>query len=329
MFKAAWWLCNPHLQTLWASKVRRAPPPPSRREELTLPDGDFIDLSWTGDGGGPIAVILHGLEGSAESPYAAGICAALHASGWTAVIVHFRGCSGRYNKLDRSYFAGDSGDINFAFTTIKQRFADRRIAVIGYSLGGNVMLKWLGELGSSAQADCAIAVSVPFDLNCSADALNSGFAKSYQRYLVGQLVDKVQGKFANRTDTPIPLKQLSHNMTFWQFDDDVTAPLHGFADVHEYYRTCSSKQFLNSIRIPTLLLQAADDPFLHPRGLPSTNDLASSTTLELSPRGGHVGFMETRTRAPTVEEPPASGGFTWGLAPWLERRIPQYLQRGV
>ncbi len=319
MFTPAWWLRNPHLQTLWASKVRDAPNPPPAElaEELTLPDGDFIELAWTADLGGPIAIVLHGLEGSAKSPYAAGLCQSLTNIGWTAVVVQMRGCGERYNRLDRSYFAGDSGDINFAFDTVKQRYPDRRIAVIGYSLGGNIILKWLGELGAEAGADCAIAISVPFDLSGSANALNRGFSRVYQRYLVGQMVDKVRGKFAGRTP-PVRLDHLSHTMTFWDFDNDVTAPLHGFTDVHDYYKKCSSRQFLASIRIPTLLLQAADDPFLEPSGVPAIRELNASTRLELSARGGHVGFL--------ASNPDSLLGC--GLTPWLETRIPTFLRTG-
>ena len=290
-FRPAWWLRNRHLQTLWASRVRARPSVDITWEAIETDDGDFFDVAWTVDNGGPVVQVIHGLEGSVRSGYACGIAAALARRGFTVAVQHFRGCGGNLNRRDRTYHAGDTGDIHHFVNVLRERFPDRPHAIIGYSLGGNQVLKWLGEQGEDAPVDCAAAVSVPFDLFASAAALESGFSRLYQRYLVSELYEKVSRKFAQHQQPPVDLTSVSQNSSFTEFDDRVTAPLHGFEGADDYYSTSSSRPFLKHIRVPTLLLQAEDDPFLLPHGLPEQADLAPQVQFELSASGGHVGFV--------------------------------------
>lgn len=311
-FRPAWWLRNRHLQTLFASRVRARPKVAITWEEIATDDGDFFEVAWTADQGGPVAQIVHGLEGSVHSSYASGIAAALSARGFTVAVQHFRGCGNAINRLDRTYHAGDTGDINHFSNVINTRWPAREHVVVGYSLGGNQVLKWLGEQGDNAPVACAVAVSVPFDLFASAAALESGFSRLYQRHLVRELHDKVSRKFARHAHPPVALDAVSPASSFTEFDDRITAPLHGFASAQDYYSRCSSRAFLKHIGVPTLLLQAEDDPFLEPRGLPRADELSPHITFELSDAGGHVGFVGTRG---------------WLLPHyWLESRIPQYLE---
>lgn len=311
-FRAPWWLRNAHLQTLWPSLMRRAPRPTLRRERLELPDGDFLDLDWSGsDQSEALVLLLHGLQGSSRSAYAAGLLSELPRHGWQTVLMHFRGCSGEPNRLRRSYHSGDTADLAQVIAVLRERWPRRKLACVGFSLGGNVLLKWLGERGDTAGIETAVAVSVPFDLARAAQALNQGFSRLYQWHLVGSLMAELQRKFAQPTLGDNPGAGLSARSSFWLFDDRVTARLHGFDDVHDYYARSSSRQYLGAIRVPTLLLQARDDPFLPVDGLPGMDELSDAVTLELSATGGHVGFV--------------SGWRPGASQYWLEGRIVAHL----
>ncbi|HWQ95553.1 MAG TPA: hydrolase [Gammaproteobacteria bacterium] len=309
-FAPAWWLSNAHLQTLWASIIRRIPKPVTRRERLELPDGDFVDLDWTPGGSGPLVIVLHGLQGSLNSPYARGIMGALQKRGMRGVFMHFRGCSGVSNRLPRFYHSGDTGDLNTLINILREREPGTPLAAIGYSLGGNVLLKWLGEQGINAPLQAAIAVSAPFDLSDSAWRLERGFSQAYQYHLLRSLRLSVEKKFRHMP-APIALDNLENLRTFTEYDDAVTAPLHGFAGVDDYYRQSSCRRYLKHIRIPTLILHAADDPFMTPAAIPQQDQLSPSVILELSARGGHVGFI--------------SGNSPWQACYWLEQRIPDFI----
>ena len=309
-FRPAWWLPGPHLQTLYPSLFRPRNAPQLTRERIELPDGDFVDLDWTRQTDGIVVLILHGLEGSIDSHYTAGILSALARHGYTAGLMYFRGRSGEPNRLPRSYHSGETGDLDFVMQHVSRQHPEKKIAVIGYSLGGNVLLKWLGEQGSTALPVTAVTVSVPFDLNCAALTLEQGLSRIYQRHLL----QKLRGSVATRArlhTMPFPVERLAELRTFRQFDHAITAPLHGFSGVDDYYQQSSSKQFLKSIAIPTLMLQARDDPFLPESALPDEADLGSAVTLEISPRGGHVGFI--------------SGWNPLRPTYWLEQRILQHL----
>ncbi len=292
-FRPAWWLPGPHLPTLWAALVRRRAPVTTRTERLELADGDFIDLHWVGATAGPIIVVLHGLEGSFYSKYVGAILERIERRGWGGVLMQFRGCSGQPNRLDRSYHSGDTGDLEFLLRTLVQRHPNRPIMAVGYSLGGNVLLKYLGESARSSELSAAAAVSVPFDLAAAASRLNQGLSKLYQHHLVRSLQNKLRVKFSTRP-SPIALNELSHWNDFWSFDNNITAPLHGFANVDEYYSRSSCRQYLESITTPTLIIHSSDDPFLSAEAIPTDDELSHCTEMILTERGGHVGFVGGR-----------------------------------
>ncbi len=310
-FEPAWWCRNPHVQTLWQKVFRPRPRPAYRRERLELPDGDFIDLDWTGQTDGPIAVILHGLQGSSRSPYARGLSHTLSRRGWRVVVMHFRGCSGEVNRLPRGYHSGETGDLAYLIATLQRREPETMLAVIGYSLGGNVLLKWLGESGEAAPLAAAVAVSVPFDLYKSARRIERGFSRMYQLRLVYSMKELMRRKFAGRADVPIDMAAVAACRTFYEFDDCATAPLHGFDGARDYYARCSSRGFIKDIRVPTLILHAADDPFMTPDTVPRPDELSAAVRLELSRHGGHAGFV--------------NGTWPWRPRYWLEQRISAYL----
>ena len=311
-FRPAPWLKNPHLQTLWAGLVRRQPELDYRRERLDLPDGDFVDVDWTLGDSGPIVVVLHGLTGSIESKYARGLMNAIHDRGWRAALMNFRGQSGEPNRLARGYHSGDTGDLDFLVKTLREREPETPLAVVGYSLGGNVTLKWMGEQGENAPVKTAVAVSPPFDLSISARAINSGLSRGYQNKLIGEMRKAAETKFAN-VEPPIELPDLKELRDFFSFDDAVTAPLHGFRDAAHYYEVSSCNRYLKDIRIPTLVLHAVDDPFMSPVIVPTERMLSDAVTLELSRYGGHVGFVSADRMGRPVY--------------WLEQRIPEHLEQ--
>jgi predicted alpha/beta-fold hydrolase len=310
-FRAPWWLPSAHLQTLWAPLLRRGPHLSLRRERIELPDGDFLDLDWTRGESGPIVLIVHGLEGSSASPYARGLLAAVERNAWRGVVMHFRGCSGEPNRLDRTYHSGDTGDVAHVAALLRERAAGAPVAAVGYSMGGNVLLKWLGEQGEPTPLAAAVAVCVPFTLAVAAQRLDRGFSRFYQWRLIGDLRRKLRRKYSRRP-SPVDLHRVSRCRNFWEFDDQVTAPLHGFRDVHDYYARSSSRQYLHGIETPTLIIHAGDDPFMTPALIPQPHELSPSTELELSPQGGHVGFIQ--------------GPWPWRSRYWLEHRIPEFLR---
>ena len=310
-YRAPWWLRSAHLQTMFATLFRRRPSLALRRERIELDDGDFLDLDWGPRTHGPVVLVLHGLEGSSDSPYASGMLEIAHARGWSGVVMHFRGCSGEPNRLPRSYHSGDTRDLADVVSHLRASGDVPALAAVGYSMGGNVLLKWLGERGANAPLAAAVAVSVPYTLSLTADRLTRGLSRIYQRRLIGDLRAKLRRKFSHRA-SPIDLERAHGSRNFWEFDDRVTAPLHGFTDVHDYYTRSSSRQYLRDIRVPTLMLHAEDDPFMTPEGLPSHDELSPSIALEVSARGGHVGFVH--------------GNLPWRPRYWLEERIPAFLE---
>lgn len=310
-YQPAWWLPEAHSQTLWPYLFRRKHTLQYINERLELPDGDFVDCCWTTNTSGPIVAVFHGLEGSIHSPYAAAIMAAIHALGWRGVFMHFRGCSDTPNRLERSYHSGDTGDIRFLLETLKHRYPGVPLATIGYSLGGNALLKYLGESIDDKPVAAAVAISVPFILQDSAKRLARGLSQVYQSHLVRSLCRKVKRKFANKACS-FDIDKLDTIKTFYQFDDYITAPLHGFQNAEDYYARSSCRQYLTSITVPTLILHARNDPFMTPAAIPAGNELSDNVILELADSGGHVGFV--------------SGKFPWKPVYWLEQRIIDYLE---
>ena len=307
-FTPAWWLPGPHLQTLWPALVRRTPPAPITRERFELPDGDFVDLDWAGESG-PIVVILHGLQGSSRSSYARGLLGAFRRRGWRGVVMHFRGCGGEPNRLPRTYHSGETGDFGHVVRGLRERHPSVPLAAVGFSLGGNVLLKWLAERGAAAEVAAAAAVSVPFRLDRVADRLEHGLSRMYKRHLITDLRRAVLRKFRRRPCT-LDLAAIRREWSFRGFDDRVTAPLHGFRDAEHYYATASCRQYLRGVARPTLIVHALDDPFMTRDVVPDPEELAPSIRLELNEAGGHVGFVE--------------GVAPWAARYWLDERIPRF-----
>lgn len=316
-FKPAWWLPGPHLQTIWPSLFRREVSIERTEELLTLPDGDEIRLHWVAEGDGPIVVILHGLAGSSDSKYVAGLQLLTKQKGWRSVAVNFRGCGDFPNHRARSYHSGETTDVRFAFQNIQQRFPDAKFAAVGYSLGGNVLLKWLGETQTTAFTVAATA-SVPLLLGDCATQMDQGFSRVYRDRLIRDLLENLDAKInhlesiGRKADARFlrSLNNVSKRPSFWEIDEKITAPLHGFKSAKEYYERSSSRQFLKQIQVPTLVLQAANDPFMTPEVLPGEDELSDQITLEVSSSGGHVGFVSTKGIRPIY---------------WMERRIVAYL----
>lgn len=311
-FKPAWWCKYRHLQTIYPRLFRKQSSLTLKHEQLELPDGDFLDLAWTEenpDKKSPIIILLHGLEGSVQSPYAKGILRTIYDNNWQGVLMHFRGCSGRHNRLDRSYHSGETGDLQSFINILKDRYPDRSLAAIGISLGGNVLLKYLGEQNKQCPLVAAMAISVPFDLADGAIALNKGFARFYQRHLINSLQNKFRNKFKNKP-APVDIDRLHEWTDFYSFDHNVTAPIHGFESADDYYNRSSSKQFLKYITTPTYILHSKDDPFMSLKSIPNETELSADVTLELANHGGHVGFI--------------SGNSPFNAEYWVEKKLTEF-----
>ena len=290
-FKPCWWLKNPHAQTIAATwfKARKRAGTPDRVE---LPDGDFIDLIWYGDStlNRPVVLILHGLEGSDDSHYVRSAVQVLEQAGFRVVFMFHRGCSTEHNRLDRSYHSGETGDMAEVMAHIENRTEAAVYAAVGYSLGANALLKYLGEQGDAARVERAIAVSTPFDLHAACIKLDAGLSRVYQKHLVDRLIQRFEDKFKNRT-SPIEVSVPALN-SFLMFDEYVTAALNGFDGALDYYARSSSRQYLSGIRKPCLIIHAADDPFLPDTCIPLADELPDSVQMLVSKNGGHVGFIE-------------------------------------
>lgn len=315
-FKPAWWLTNRHAQTLCSTLTRRVTAPVDSTERFELPDGDFIDLAWAVNGisaDAPLVIFLHGLGGNIDSTYVAGQLRAFNQCGWRAVLMHFRGASAEPNRLPRAYHSGDTADLDYILHALAAREPNTKKALVGFSLGGNVALKWLGEHGSQTLIQAAVAVSVPFQLRLVADRINHGFSRIYQTHLLKRLRQVFMRKLAAHGDAcPWSERELASLRCFWTFDENITARLHGFAHVHDYYREASSRQYLIHIATPTLVIHALDDPFMTPDVLPREDELSQHVTIELSRKGGHVGFVSGRVPGMPIY--------------WLDQRIPAFLR---
>lgn len=315
-FKPAWWLRNSHLQTIWPVLIRKRKLHPAihlQRERLELPDGDFLDIDWVNkDAQGPIVILLHGFEGSIQSHYAKGMLNAMHLQGWRCVFMHFRGCSGVDNRLQRGYHSGDTGDLAYLVNSLQAQEPQTALAAIGYSLGGNILLKWLGETGGANPLKAAIAISVPFELKKAATRVQTGFSRFYQWYFLHCLLKRLQRKHA-KVPAPVDLATLNRVHSLREFDEVFTAPVYGFRDAEEYYASASSRQYLRFIQVPTLLLHAKDDPFMTADVVPQNEELSPYVKMELCDKGGHVGFV--------------AGRVPWRPRYWLEERSPVFFSQ--
>ncbi len=254
-------------------------------------------------------MVLHGLEGCSQSHYVRGLVNALAQQNIRSVVMHHRGCSGEPNRLDRSYHAGETADLNTVLTRLHDRKPNTPMGAVGFSLGGNMLLKWLGENPHTPLVRTAAAVSVPFLLAEGARRMQRGLSRIYQWRLIRSMKRSFMEKFANRP-APINMRHVRGLQDFWAFDDQVTARLHGFADVEDYYSRSSSRKFLSRINTETLIVHAEDDPLMTPTVLPHAHELSDKIEFELSPFGGHVGFVT---------------GPVWCPQYWLDQRIADYL----
>jgi len=281
------------VQTILAARLVRPPLPALRHERLELPDGDFLDLVHAGEATGirPTVCLFHGLAGGLSSSYVAGAFGALTALGCRITLMHWRGCSGEPNRLARSYHSGATEDIARMAALLAERHPGSPLIGLGYSLGGNALLTYLGQSGQSAGFDAAIAISPPLVLAVGADTLSRGAARGYQRFLLGLMRAHHEAKRRARPELELPVADTSLD-TFWAFDDALTAPLHGFDGVHDYYERCSARRWLGGIRRPVHILSAVDDPFFSEAILPEPDELAPGTVHEVSVHGGHVGFLD-------------------------------------
>ncbi len=309
-FEPAWWLPSAHLQTVWPAIFRQRPKLALKRERVELPDGDFIDLDWHGSGDAPLVLINHGLEGSINSHYARPIMTALANAGYSTVFMHFRSCSEETNRLPRSYHSGDTADIQSIVRHIANVHEREVFAAIGFSLGGNALLKWLGQTGKENPLKCAIAISVPFRLSNAAERLSLGFSRFYEAHLMRSLRSSYFRKFET-LKSPLNV-DVAKLRGFREFDDKITAPLHGFRDVEHYYSESSCKQYLKGIFVPTCILHSQDDPFMYPSTVPNQDELSDKVHLVLTDKGGHVGFV--------------SGNFPWNAKYWHEEAICEFLK---
>lgn len=310
-FKPAWWLPGPHLQTLWPTFFKKRPELTLHTSRIELADGDFVEISSTPLDNKPVVLLLHGLEGSLSSHYAKPLIKHLKSAGYGVCFMHLRGCSDAPNRLPRSYHSGETRDLQAVVEYINNHLQTDIFGIIGFSLGGNILLKWLGEQGELAATKTAIAVSIPFQLEHAAERLEQGFSRTYQKYLISKCQHRYQQKFST-LDSPldIDIEQLN---TFYLFDDQVTAPLNGFKGADDYYQQCSSRQFIKNIRKPTLILHAKDDPFMWEYTPPDEKELSPSVDLELSEAGGHVGFI--------------AGNIPFKAEYWLDTRIIEWLDK--
>ena len=297
-YSPAWWLPGAHAQTLWGKLGRREPLQPTVMERWDTPDGDFLDIHrLEASSPSPAArlLILHGLEGTIRSHYAQALLGDAHSRGWDADMLIFRSCGAEMNRTRRFYHSGETTDLAFVIRRLLQEHPEQSLVLAGVSLGGNVLLKYLGEQGSelAPQVKAAAAISVPFDLARSSKHINQGFAKVYQRHFLRSLRQKALGKLERFPDL-IPRDRLAAMRTMADFDNVITAPLHGFRDADDYYTRSSSIGWIGRISIPTLLLSAVDDPFLPPAVLDQVRAEAMRNPvleLEFQRHGGHAGFI--------------------------------------
>ena len=302
---------NRHIQTLFASFFRKDRLQKVVTEEFTLPDGDFVEVVWNKEkpkDQRPIVVLFHGLAGSVNSPYIVGLMNALNTKGYASVLMHFRGCGKKENLKPRAYHSGDTADAKAWIEHLHKNYPNNPLHAVGFSIGGNMLLKLLGEWQEQTPLRSAVSISAPMRLDICADTIEKGFAKVYQNYLLKPLKQSLLAKYKKfnmQELLGIDEQRVKEIKTVRKFDELYTAKIHGFASSEDYYERCSARQFLKDICTPTLIIHALDDPFMTPEILPNSNEVSEFVTLDISPCGGHVGFV---------------GGF-FEVEYWLEGRV--------
>lgn len=316
-YAAPSWLPGGHLQTIFPAKCIFKPKVTYRRERWHTPDDDFIDIDFVdGQAGRPFIVLFHGLEGSSDSHYARALMAYVASLGWSGAVPHFRGCSGELNRAPRFYHSGDAQEVDWIVrrlvTEWRQKEPVARFYVAGVSLGGNALLRWLGESqGQAGIVDAACAVSAPLDLAGGGAALSRGFNMIYTRSFLQTLKPKCLQKLKQFPDL-FDREAMLGARNLYEFDNVVTAPLHGYRDTDDYWNRASARHVLSDIVVPTLVLNAKNDPFLPPQHLPQS--ASKSVILDYPEHGGHVGF--------------AVGGVP-GRIDWLPQRIIGFLEHAA
>ncbi|WP_318418411.1 hydrolase [Photobacterium leiognathi] len=316
-FTPAFGLQNPHIQTLLPRFVRRVPLFTPITQRITTPDDDFLDLAWTAqpepsNSTEPLMILFHGLEGSFHSPYANGLLHAAKQQGWLAVMMHFRGCSEELNKQPRGYHSGEIEDARFFITWLRQQFPYRPFVAVGVSLGGNVLVNYLAHYGDKSELVAAQAISPPLDLASCSERIQQGFSKVYQQYLLSSMKRTTAKRIDHHPDKmPLSQQALDEIKTVWQFDNLITAPLHGFLNADDYYQRCSGINQLEKITSPLRIIHAKDDPFMTEAVIPKQT-LPNNIEYDLLEKGGHVGFV---------------GGTLFKPQFWLEHTVPQWFAK--
>jgi predicted alpha/beta-fold hydrolase len=312
-FVPARWLPGAHAQTIYGARLAPAPAISYRRERWETPDADFVDVDFVdGPPGSPWVHLFHGLEGSSQSPYARMLMHRVRGRGWRGSVMIYRGLSGEMNRLPRAYHSGDSEEVDWVLRRLALRTGGAPLFAAGVSLGGNALCKWLGERGHDACAVVARAASVcaPLDLAAAADALEKGLARIYASHFLATLKVSALKRLAAFPGI-YDAAAVRRSRTLREFDDVVTAPLHGFRDAADYYARSSAKPWLGRVAVPTLVVNARDDPFLPEGALPAEREVAAAVKLEFPVRGGHVGFV--------------SGPFPGHIA-WLPDRLLHFFE---
>ena len=321
-FSAPWWLSNPHAQTVWPRLARSRRQVAFRRESLTTPDGDELILDHVEGNPSPHFILFHGLEGSSHSISIQGPLSVVARLGSSATVVNWRSCArdphsvlrSIPNRRPRFYHSGETTDLDFVVHTLAKRMPGIPLVAFGVSLGGNALLKWLGEHPSQSIIAAAATLSVPYDLGAGANYLEQGAGRFYVASFLRSLKKKVAALVERSPETRaiLDLDRVLRAKTFREFDDVATAPIHGFKDADDYYTRSSSLQFLGRITTPTLCVNAEDDPFLPPEVLPRVREAASSSVeLHVTRRGGHAGFV--------------AGGAPWNCKYWADELIVNWL----
>jgi predicted alpha/beta-fold hydrolase len=319
-FIAAKGLANPHIQTLIPRFVRRKALFEPIWETLDTPDGDFVELAWSEDPygqsarGKPVFILFHGLEGCFHSPYANGLMHAFAKQGWLSVMMHFRGCGPNPNRLARAYHSGEIGDARQFIELLDHRYPNSKKVAVGISLGGNMLTNYLAHYGDDTKLDGATVISAPLDLAACARRIEQGFSKVYRSYLLSSMKKNALNKLHLLSEVLGLTEERIKNMKkLYEFDDLITAPLHGFKNADDYYQRCSGLPRLREITVPTRFIHAKDDPFMTHEVIP-TFSLPSHINYQLLDRGGHVGFMTGSLRRPRF---------------WLEESLPSYYRHFI
>lgn len=321
-YQAPWWLRGAHVQTVYPALFGKRPNhiPYQRERWDTTPhgkaDGDFIDVDrLAGPADQPMVVVFHGLEGSSESPYVLFLMDEVRRRGWRGIVPHFRGCSGEINRLPRAYHSGDAAEIDWILRRARAESPQSPLFVAAISLGGNATMKWLGEQGQAAAriADAVVAISAPLDLTAAGNALERGFCKVYTSNFLATMKKSALARLERFPDL-YDANRVRAARTLREFDNHVTAPIHGYRDTDDYWLRASAKPGLMNVRVPALILNALNDPFLPAEALPGPHQVSTAVTLDYPAEGGHVGFL--------------SGSFP-GTGQWLPDRVFHFFDHGT